>query len=84
MVRNLFFSKRLTILLYLVFGHDGKFLDYAGGYGVFFSRINTKKLAFKKSDKEDQAAVEQIKLFYQHMQSPILGRLGKKIRGILK
>jgi methyltransferase family protein len=35
MVRNLFYAKRLTVLLYLLFERHTKFLDYAGGYGVF-------------------------------------------------
>lgn len=33
--RNLYYSKKLTILLFFWFNKDGKFLDYAGGYGVF-------------------------------------------------
>lgn len=35
MQRNLMFSEKLTILLVLFFDKNGKYLDYAGGYGVF-------------------------------------------------
>jgi len=35
MQRNLNLSKKLTILLSLVFNKNDSFLDYAGGYGVF-------------------------------------------------
>ena len=35
MQRNLMLSGKLTILLALFFDKNGKFLDYAGGYGVF-------------------------------------------------
>jgi len=33
--RNITLSKKVTILLSLFFNRNGKFLDYAGGYGVF-------------------------------------------------
>lgn len=33
--RNIYYSEKITILLYLLFGKKGKFLDYAAGYGVF-------------------------------------------------
>ena len=35
MFRNIYYSKRLTILLSVMFSKNGSFLDYAGGYGVF-------------------------------------------------
>ena len=35
MQRNLNLSKKLTILLSLIFNKNDSFLDYAGGYGVF-------------------------------------------------
>lgn len=35
MQRNINLSQKLTILLALFFDKNGKFLDYAGGYGVF-------------------------------------------------
>lgn len=34
LVRNLFLVKRLTVVLYFLFGRNAKFLDYGGGYGV--------------------------------------------------
>lgn len=33
--RNIYFSKVLSVLIYLNFNKDAKFLDYAGGYGIF-------------------------------------------------
>jgi hypothetical protein len=33
--RNINFSKMLAVLIYFNFHKDGKFLDYAGGYGIF-------------------------------------------------
>lgn len=33
--RNIFYSKLTSILLYLWFDKSAKFLDYAGGYGIF-------------------------------------------------
>jgi len=31
LVRNLFLAKRLTVVLYFIFGRNAKFLDYGGG-----------------------------------------------------
>jgi len=33
--RNIFYSKILSLLLFFFFKKNGKFLDFAGGYGVF-------------------------------------------------
>ena len=33
--RNIYFSKIITVLIYFFFSKKGKFLDYAGGYGIF-------------------------------------------------
>ena len=33
--RNLRFSKTVSVLIYFLFNKDGKFVDYAGGYGIF-------------------------------------------------
>jgi hypothetical protein len=33
--RNLYFNKLVSVLIYFFFNKDGKFLDYAGGYGLF-------------------------------------------------
>jgi hypothetical protein len=35
MGRNLHFSKVVSVIIYFLFNKDGKFLDYAGGYGIF-------------------------------------------------
>jgi hypothetical protein len=51
MVRNLFYFKRLTILLYLLFGKSGQFVDYAGGYGVFVRLMRDIGFDFYWDDK---------------------------------
>jgi hypothetical protein len=33
--RNIYFHKILSLIIYLLFDRKGKFLDYAGGYGMF-------------------------------------------------
>jgi len=33
--RNLYYSKVVSVLIYFLFNKDGKFVDYAGGYGIF-------------------------------------------------
>ena len=33
--RNLRFSKVVSVLIYFLFNKEGKFVDYAGGYGIF-------------------------------------------------
>jgi hypothetical protein len=33
--RNIQFTEKTKVLLYYLFNKDGKFLDYAGGYGIF-------------------------------------------------
>jgi hypothetical protein len=33
--RNIYFSQLVTVILYFFFDGKGKFLDYAGGYGLF-------------------------------------------------
>jgi len=33
--RNLYFSRKISVLLYFCFNRNGIFLDYGGGYGVF-------------------------------------------------
>ena len=35
MVRNLYLSKITTLIIYFLFDKNKKFLDYAGGYGIF-------------------------------------------------
>jgi hypothetical protein len=51
LVRNLSCSKKLTILLYLVFGSRAKYLDYAGGYGVFVRLMRDRGFDFYWDDK---------------------------------
>ncbi|MFC3880943.1 class I SAM-dependent methyltransferase [Algoriphagus namhaensis] len=51
MFRNNLFAKKLTILLYLQFGDSGKFLDYAGGYGVFVRLMRDIGFDFYWADK---------------------------------
>lgn len=51
MQRNLWLSKQLTILLSLFFDKNGKFLDYAGGYGVFTRMMRDIGFDFYWDDK---------------------------------
>ncbi len=51
MQRNLNLSKKLTILLALLFQRDVKFLDYAGGYGVFVRLMRDIGFNFYWDDK---------------------------------
>lgn len=51
MYRNLLYSQKLTILLYYLFGTKGKFLDYAGGYGVFVRLMRDIGFDFYWADK---------------------------------
>lgn len=52
--RNIFYSKRLLILLYFLFGKKGKYLDYAGGYGVFVRLMRDYGFDFYWEDKFTQ------------------------------
>jgi len=54
MVRNLLYAKRLTILLYLLHGKNGTYLDYAGGYGVFVRVMRDTGFDFYWDDKYTQ------------------------------
>lgn len=51
MMRNLFYSKRISILLFLLFGNNGKYLDYAGGHGVFVRIMRDIGFDFYWDDK---------------------------------
>lgn len=51
MQRNLMLSKKLTILLALFFDKNGKFMDYAGGYGVFVRMMRDIGFDFYWDDK---------------------------------
>ena len=54
MQRNLNFSKKLTILLSFLFNKKAKFLDYAGGYGVFVRMMRDIGFDFYWDDKFTQ------------------------------
>jgi len=49
--RNIGFSQKLTILLTLFFNKNAKFLDYAGGYGVFVRIMRDIGFDFYWDDK---------------------------------
>lgn len=51
MQRNLMLSEKLTILLALFFDKKAKFLDYAGGYGVFVRMMRDIGFDFYWDDK---------------------------------
>jgi len=51
MQRNIILSKKLTILLSLLFDKNTKFLDYAGGYGVFVRLMRDIGFDFYWQDK---------------------------------
>ncbi len=54
MQRNIFLSKKLTILLTLFFDKNVKYLDYAGGYGVFVRLMRDIGFDFYWDDKYTQ------------------------------
>jgi len=86
MVRNLFYSKRLTILLFLLFGSTGKFLDYAGGYGVFVRLMRDIGFDFYWEDKYSQnlfsagferdyvSKIDAVTVFeaFEHFENPMM------------
>ncbi len=49
--RNILLSEKLTVLLSLFFDKNGKFLDYAGGYGVFVRMMRDVGFDFYWDDK---------------------------------
>lgn len=93
MQRNLFYSKRLLILLYLIFGKKGKYLDFAGGYGVFVRLMRDNGFDFYWDDKftqnlfargfesKDLMNFNAVTLFevFEHFENPI-----SEIESILK
>jgi len=54
MSRNLYVSQKMTILFSLFFDKNGKYLDYAGGYGVFVRLMRDIGFDFYWSDKYTQ------------------------------
>ena len=85
MVRNLYYSKQLTVLLYLLFGNSARFLDYAGGYGVFVRLMRDIGFDFYWYDKytenlfavgfewNEQSKIDAVTLFevFEHFVDPI-------------
>lgn len=49
--RNIHLAQKITILLSLFFDKNGKFLDYAGGYGVFVRLMRDIGFDFYWDDK---------------------------------
>ena len=49
--RNLLISKKLALLLYLMFNNNGKYLDYAAGYGVLVRMMRDIGFDFYWEDK---------------------------------
>lgn len=86
MVRNLFYAKRLTILLYLLFGKNAQFVDYAGGYGAFVRLMRDIGFNFSWDDKytqnlfaagfewDQKSRVDAVTLFevFEHFVDPIV------------
>ena len=85
-VRNLLYSDRLILLLYILFGSKGKFLDYAGGYGVFVRLMRDIGFDFLWDDKytenlfaagfewDQKSKIDAVTLFevFEHFVDPIL------------
>lgn len=51
MERNNYFSRIISVLLYFFFDKNGKFLDYAGGYGIFVRLMRDVGFDFRWDDK---------------------------------
>ena len=51
MSRNLYFSKAISSIIYLFFEKNDKFLDYAGGYGIFTRLMRDIGFDFYWDDK---------------------------------
>jgi hypothetical protein len=85
LARNLSYANRLTILLYLLFGKNGTYLDYAGGYGVFVRLMRDIGFDFSWDDKytknmfasgfewNQQSRVDSVTLFeaFEHFVEPM-------------
>lgn len=52
--RNILFSQLTINIIYYLFNFKGKFLDYAGGYGIFTRLMRDSGLDFKWQDKFSQ------------------------------
>lgn len=85
MQRNLNLSAKLTVLLALFFNKDARFLDYAGGYGVFVRLMRdvgfdfywddkfTKNLFSRGFEYEKNASYEALTTFesFEHFVNPM-------------
>ena len=84
MQRNLNLSKKLTIILRLFFDKHAKFLDYAGGYGVFVRLMRDAGFDYYWDDKfttnifargfeYNKEAIEGITTFesFEHFVNPL-------------
>lgn len=50
MARNIDLSRKIAVLIYYLFGRDGCYLDYAGGYGVFTRLMRDAGFRFFHTD----------------------------------
>jgi hypothetical protein len=85
MSRNVSYAKGLTIFLYLLFGKNGQYLDYAGGYGVFVRLMRDIGFDFCWDDKftenifasgfewNQKSRVDAVTLFevFEHFEQPM-------------
>ena len=87
MSRNLYFSQIVSVLVYFNFRKDAKFLDYAGGYGVFTRLMRDIGFDFYWHDpytqnllangfehfSDDKASFELLTAFevFEHLLDPI-------------
>lgn len=51
MERNIYFNRVISVLLYFFFNKEGKFIDYAGGYGIFARLMRDVGFDFYWDDK---------------------------------
>lgn len=86
MHRNNKFSKMVTSLIFLFFDRNQKFLDYAGGYGVFTRLMRdigfdfywtdpyTKNLLARGFEEQEQSKFHLITSFecFEHLEDPIV------------
>ena len=93
MQRNINLSQKLTILLALFFDKNGRFLDYAGGYGVFVRMMRDIGFDFYWADKyttnlfasgfehKNEGGYEAVTTFesFEHFENPI-----EEIENLLK
>lgn len=91
--RNLLFSKRSSVIINFLFNKNGRFLDYAGGYGIFVRLMRDSGFDFYWSDPFTQNLIargfeytgeERIELLtvfecFEHFSDPI-----KEIETMLK